>query len=510
MEENEKYSLPQLAFKLFKDMQQDNLEYTYRGSFSTSISDNILSLAENNLDDSEDSLKIKKRVYFIMVEGLQNITRHQSDEADAAPAKPGLFVIQRKKTSYFITTGNLIRVENIPKLKSQLEKINSLDPIELKKYYREILEAGNMSEKGGAGLGLIEMARKSGSKLLFDFNEVDQDYSYFYLQTEVPLSKSDSNSNELGQFSNDSLDNIKDLHEILNQYDIVLNFNGIFNQDNLLNLLTIIERQMKGSVVLKFKIFNVMVEMLQNIVRHADHHICNGIEGNYGIFFISEHKDNLLLTSGNYIKNEKIEKLRNRIELVNRLDSNGLNELYKSTLMKTDSEDHRKTGLGIVDMRIKSKNKFEYAFHPVDDEKSFFGIQVTIGKQDSGGNLSAIIIRPGKDTPGIILDPENDLFRISDNSMMEIPYDFYLPIIKWMNEYVENPNMSTVFEFKLEFFNTSTVKQLAVILGCLNTIAEKSQVLVKWYSRKEDRDNVQIAKRLEQLFKLDFHYFEKE
>jgi len=152
-----------LAFTLFKNMQQDNLEYTYRGNFNTAITDNILSLAESNLQDTKEKLKIRKRVYFIMVEGLQNITRHQ-EEVNEIRKEPGLFVIQRKKESYYITTGNLIKSENIDGLKTLLDKINSLNAAELKEYYREILNSRSLSSKGGAGLGLIEIARKSGRK----------------------------------------------------------------------------------------------------------------------------------------------------------------------------------------------------------------------------------------------------------------------------------------------------------------------------------------------------------
>ena len=114
-----------LAYKLFIDTQQDNLEYIYRGQFNTDITDNILSLAEESLRLSEQKLKIKKRVYFVMVEGLQNITRHQDLTTDDIPVKPGFFVLQRKKFSYYITTGNLINKKNIEQLKSQIHTVQS-------------------------------------------------------------------------------------------------------------------------------------------------------------------------------------------------------------------------------------------------------------------------------------------------------------------------------------------------------------------------------------------------
>ncbi len=121
METDNKKEGLKLAYELFKDTQQDNLEYIYRGKFNTDITDNILSLAEESLRLSEQKLTIKKRVYFVMVEGLQNITRHQDITSIDFPVKPGLFVLQRKQNSYFITTGNLIEKRNIRVLQGQLE-----------------------------------------------------------------------------------------------------------------------------------------------------------------------------------------------------------------------------------------------------------------------------------------------------------------------------------------------------------------------------------------------------
>jgi hypothetical protein len=62
------------AFRLFEGMQKENLSYIYRGVFSQSITDSILSLTESNLEKQGEDSKTKKRVFTIMVEGLQNIT----------------------------------------------------------------------------------------------------------------------------------------------------------------------------------------------------------------------------------------------------------------------------------------------------------------------------------------------------------------------------------------------------------------------------------------------------
>ena len=119
-------------FKLFKAMQKDNLNYIYRGTFTANITDNILSLAEANLVKKDDPRALKRKVYNVMVEGLQNITKHQADVDIDIEENYGVFVLKKEGTDYFITTGNLIEKSNIAQLEKQIEQVNNLSKDELK------------------------------------------------------------------------------------------------------------------------------------------------------------------------------------------------------------------------------------------------------------------------------------------------------------------------------------------------------------------------------------------
>lgn len=86
---------------------------------------------------------------------------------------------------YSIITGNYILREKVNPLKEKLTKINVMSKDELKEYYKEILNEGEFSDKGGGGLGMIDIARKSGQKLNFNFVEVDNRYSFFSLNIKI-------------------------------------------------------------------------------------------------------------------------------------------------------------------------------------------------------------------------------------------------------------------------------------------------------------------------------------
>ncbi|HBS85374.1 MAG: hypothetical protein A2W91_16330 [Bacteroidetes bacterium GWF2_38_335] len=357
------------ALELFKAMQKDNLGYIYRGKFTQEITDSILSLTEHNLDKEEESPKIKKRVYSIMVECLQNITRHQDDTKEDSVESYGVFVIQKELENYYITSGNLVGNETIPIISKLIEKINSLEKDELKDYYKEVLSTGELSNKGGAGLGLIDMARKSGNKLSYEFRPVSDKYSYFYLHT-VPSLSIDDAAIDPGK---ESLHNIINIHQILNNKNVLLIFNGIFNQNNLLNLLSTIEHQMAGPTGTKKKVFYIIVEMLQNIVKHG--YSNNNPNGNPGIFLISEEEGDYFLTTGNYIETSSVEKLEKKLDKVNNLSPDELDNYYNQSLFNFEINDNKKSGLGIIDLRIKSDNKMLFEFHKLDKQISFFVLQ---------------------------------------------------------------------------------------------------------------------------------------
>lgn len=373
-------NLENFVLKAFQEVEKNDMEYIYRGEVTPRLVMNILELAKTNLEKAEDTARLKSRIYYIMGEGLQNITRHQEKGFDLRPENSAIIVIHKRNHKYYIATGNVIKQDNIPPLRSRLEKINSLTSDELKDFARYTRMTTEISEKGGASLGLIEMAKRSAKKLSFAFKKIDDFYSYFYLNTEIPteIINSTNMSNQEIEYEY-SLENLTQFHEILNKENFLLTFKGDFNQDNMLNLLNIVKGQMSESTT-SIKVYNIMVELLQNIVKHADN------KGNIsswkpGIFFISERENEFVLTAANYITNRKVEKFKARLDYVNQLSQKELASHYNKILFNFEIEDPITTGLGIIDMRRRSGRQLVYNFNKQDDNYTFFIIQVGITKK---------------------------------------------------------------------------------------------------------------------------------
>jgi len=491
-----------IAFNIFKSMSGSTMEYTYRGSFTTKITDTILSLTEANLHNENIEKKLRKRVFFIIVEGLQNVTRHQStNTTEKVLDYPGLFAVQYKPDGYYITTGNLIRTSNINTIKKQIDKINTLDKKELKEYSMAILNEGEFSDKGGAGLGLIEMARKSGNKLIYEFKEVEDDFSFFYLHTKII-----DTGVENDDYEKKSINSIVERHKILEKQNILLNFIGAFTQETLVNLLSITENQLQGTIILKMKVFNLMVEILQNIVNHADEYDINGVKGKHAIFFIRDTPNKLIFTSGNYIKNSKIEKLTKRFVKVNKLNEEQLFDAYNETLLNFDNESDKNPGLGILDIKIKSKLPIIYDFYKIDDTYSFFTLKIQIHKMKDG--IEKYIIQEEDDTPEIFLDPKEGIIRFKGKSIPENAVSFYKPIIDWLNTYKENPTNVTKVSFMFDYYNTATDRQLVKVLLLLEEINKNNKVDVEWFYNTGDISMLNDGKKFKELIELDIEIIE--
>lgn len=148
--------------------------------------------------------KPKKKVYHILVELLQNICKHsghklvqveagqEDGEDDDSQVGLGTAIFGYDKSSFVVCTANKINNDDIENLKEMLKHINSLDKMGLKELYKFMLKKSRLSERGGAGLGYIDIAKKNLEPFVFDFLPIDDNKSIFVLSYSVPAPKEEA------------------------------------------------------------------------------------------------------------------------------------------------------------------------------------------------------------------------------------------------------------------------------------------------------------------------------
>jgi hypothetical protein len=157
----------------------------FKGNISSELISNVLEVVESKMDEFSDSSKIRKKVYNVLVESLQNLYHHievlPEKMYEEYGTKFGILVVNRLEDGYKISTGNFISQDKVDVLRNKIDKINSMGKEELKDMYKFILNHQRLSEKGGGGLGLVDIARKTGNKLEYTFEKYDDIYYFFNL-----------------------------------------------------------------------------------------------------------------------------------------------------------------------------------------------------------------------------------------------------------------------------------------------------------------------------------------
>jgi hypothetical protein len=174
-------------FDIYNKMERNNILLSFKGEITSDLLTSILQIMENKMENMQEEPKMKKKVYNVLVECLQNLYHHLDEisDVDSERIRSAIFMIGKLDGDYSIITGNYILNENINGLKNRLDEVNGLNKEQLKEYYKQVLNNGEMSLRGGGGLGMIDIARKTGEKLEYNFLEIDNKVSFFTLKIKV-------------------------------------------------------------------------------------------------------------------------------------------------------------------------------------------------------------------------------------------------------------------------------------------------------------------------------------
>jgi hypothetical protein len=94
-----------------------------------------------------------------------------------------------------------------------------------------------------------------------------------------------------------------------------------------------------------------------------------------------------------------------------------------------------------------------------------------------------------KKTPLINFDAATGIFQIKGRSVPEDTYEFYDPILHWVDEYSKSPNSLIVLKIELDYFNTSSSKFLLEFLKKTKNIKINScncDLKIEWYYEDGD------------------------
>ncbi|MCB0430270.1 MAG: hypothetical protein H6585_14060 [Flavobacteriales bacterium] len=179
---------PEIIFDLHQNMVQEKIISAYQGEFSHQVINMMLKHAKREFERGKKDPLLVKRLYNVLVECMENILKHANNIMIDDPligAPEGIILMGQTEDGYLVRIGNLISAEDAAILKTQLAEVNAMDKAQLKEKYREIITNGHVSERGGAGLGLIDIAMRSGQPLKYEFHDYDKQSVFYILQVTI-------------------------------------------------------------------------------------------------------------------------------------------------------------------------------------------------------------------------------------------------------------------------------------------------------------------------------------
>ena len=213
-----------------RNFANEQMNFLYTGNFSDVHTDQFIELNNQQFEAGDEFKRLERKAAFLIAECFQNIVRH----GDLSNIDT-YFHIKNNFGIFSLISGNTLRKKVVPTLKGQLKQLNKLTTEELREVYRATLADTSFSSKGGAGLGLIEMARKTRNKLSFRFLEINAVVSYFYFQL-LLNSTSINRQVSKGNFDNDIL-----LKSRMLKDDLFLVYKGTTSSNVTSTLLRIVE-----------------------------------------------------------------------------------------------------------------------------------------------------------------------------------------------------------------------------------------------------------------------------
>ena len=360
-------------YRFYKDLKEEKISLAYFGLFTNRITRLMINVTNDYYSRVVDLSSFRKKSSFLIAESFQNLVKHGIKEKQPLSKlkyNRDYFKIGIHDDRIVISSANIIRKTNTSTIKEKVDHINSLTDKELKALKQEVLEFGEVSEKGGAGLGLIEMVRKSGLPLIDKIIPLNDDYALLMMKAEMPINKEIRHHKV-------NIDDIENIYYHLIEDNILILYKGDFSSDSTNNLIEMLESNFmenEASRSKQVKSIVAVIEVLQNVSIHGviiDGHID-------GIIAIRAIDDSLHVECGNFVKQEDYQPLKEKLESIKSTDMEEIERYYKANLEESNLSKDKDSGFGLYEIARFTNNEFGYDFVETDDNKIFFSISIKL------------------------------------------------------------------------------------------------------------------------------------
>lgn len=336
---------------LYDVLAGDRFCFLYSGHFHDEHTASLIALGEEAQNDARAERTYRQRLSYVMVEAYQNIVRHRAAlpvELERGAGR-SLFLLRSHAAGDEIVSMDPVIETEVPGLKATLERIGGLDLRQLKELFLRSLQDGSRSQRGGAGLGLIEMARRSGHRLRHAVYPIDAAYRLFVLQIVVGEAAEQATAMEA----------LPRLHAAIATLDLLVLCKGASSAGAQEAVLRIIEKDLDerpDRSEARARAYLAAVEWLQGLAA-----IDSG-----PIVALGRTDGHYSLVLGVHTDVQTAERTQQEVANINALDGAGLERYYRDVLLG------RRAGqgsgfIGLLDLARRSTAQLRTMRRPLPD-----------------------------------------------------------------------------------------------------------------------------------------------
>lgn len=259
------------------------------------------------------------------------------------------------------------------------------------------------------------------------------------------------------------------------------------------------------------RLYSIIVECLENIVKHAEN-LPDADEEHLPHISIQKHDEIIVIRSGNPVLKVNTDPISEKIDQVNRKNEKSLIAQYGKIINQEKMKNGSNAGLGFIILKLKSGNNLNYRFISISETASYFEIKISLKKYI----MRKLEIDQTASSPRVVFDPEKRIFEISGESRPPDVGSFYGEILTWMDDYSGHLQKSQesseplVFNFDFEYFNSSSAKYILDLCKQISAVRSQGKdIEVKWHYEDDDMDMLEVGREMSRMAKLPFEYIKK-
>ncbi|HTH16684.1 MAG TPA: SiaB family protein kinase [Magnetospirillum sp.] len=177
----------------------------------------------------------------------------------------------------------------------------------------------------------------------------------------------------------------REFKRVLDERGIIFSFSGYLSEGILYSLGDTLRQKMTledTDLTTIKKVFSVFVEQAQNIIRYSAEKVQGNlgktVELSSGMVTIGTEQGRFFIVCANTILEEDVPRLKQRLEMLQKMDKDEIKAYYKEQLREAPDEKSRGATIGLIEIARRASEPIEFDFDRIDAEKFFFCLKVSI------------------------------------------------------------------------------------------------------------------------------------